>query len=92
MFIVKKLNKSGKWDSISLIDENGSFTGEAKFESLDEALEYIQKYKQRTNERLKAEGKSKTRLKLQVFELDSKAVEEINDRKYGLGHRLNALS
>src|SRR5207244_2664311 len=31
LFIVKKLNKSGNWDSMSLIDENGSFRGEARF-------------------------------------------------------------
>jgi hypothetical protein len=33
MFIVKKLNKTGRWDSVSLIDENGSFRGEARFET-----------------------------------------------------------
>jgi hypothetical protein len=31
MFIVKKLNKGGGWDSISLYDENNSFMGEARF-------------------------------------------------------------
>jgi len=92
MFIVKKLNRAGKWDSVSLIDENGSFRGEAKFSTKKEAEEYIKLYKDRINKRLNAEGKSKTRLKLQVFELDSKAVKEINDKKYGLGHHLNALS
>jgi hypothetical protein len=94
MFIVKKLNKNGKWDSVSLIDENGSFRGEAKFSTKKEAEEYIKLYKDRINRRLNAEGgKSKTtRLKLQVFELDNKAVKEINDRKYRINHRLNALS
>jgi hypothetical protein len=92
MFIVKKLNKSGNWDSVSLIDENGSFRGEAKFSERSAADNYIKLYKDRINKRLNAEGKSKTRLKLQVFELDSNAVKEINDKKYGSGHHLNALS
>jgi hypothetical protein len=93
MFIVKKLNKAGKWDSISLIDENGSFRGEARFETKRLADNYIKLYQDRINRRLTAEGKTKsTRLKLQVFELDSKAVKEINDKKYGLNHHLNALS
>jgi hypothetical protein len=92
LFIVKKLNSVGKWDSVSLIDENGSFRGEARFESKQAADRYIKLYKYRINKHLVAEGKSKTRLKLQVFELDSKAVKEINDKKYGIGHRLNALS
>ena len=33
LFIVKKLNKSGNSDTISLYDENGSFRGEARFET-----------------------------------------------------------
>jgi hypothetical protein len=39
--------------------------------------EVIKLYKDRINNRLIAEGKSKTRLKLRVFELYSKAVKEI---------------
>jgi hypothetical protein len=47
MFIVKKLSKNGVWNAISLIDQNGSFRGEARFDSKKEALEYLNKYKQR---------------------------------------------
>jgi hypothetical protein len=47
MFIVKKLSKNGVWNAISLIDQDGSFRGEARFDSKKEALEYLSKYKQR---------------------------------------------
>ncbi len=47
MFIVKKLSKNGVWNAISLIDQNGSFRGEARFDSKKEALEYLYEYKQR---------------------------------------------
>jgi hypothetical protein len=83
MFIVIKLNKHGKWDTISLYDENNSFRGEARFESKQQAESYIKLYKDRINKRLIAEGKSKTRLKLQVFELDDKSMIEEKKRKYG---------
>jgi hypothetical protein len=79
-------------DSVSLIDENGSFRGEASFETKQLAENYIKLYKDRINKRLNAEGKSKTKLKLQVFELDSQAVKEINDKKYGINRHLNAIS
>ena len=47
MFIVKKLSKNGVWNAISLIDQNGSFRGEAKFDSEKEALDYLLEYKRR---------------------------------------------
>lgn len=47
MFSVKKLGKNGIWGTVSLIDENGSFRGEAKFETREEAEEYLIVYKQR---------------------------------------------
>jgi hypothetical protein len=90
MFIIKKLNKSGGWDGISLYDENNSFRGEARFESKQEAEVYLKLYKDRINKSLNAEGKSKTtRLKLQVFELDSKAIIEEKKRKYGHYHHIS---
>jgi hypothetical protein len=49
MFIVKKLNRTGNWESISLIDENGSFRGEARFESKSDA-EALFEIVQRQNE------------------------------------------
>ena len=47
MFSVKKMGKNGMWGTVSLIDENGSFRGEAKFETKSEAERYLQEYKKR---------------------------------------------
>lgn len=47
MFVVKRLGKNGMWSAVSLIDENGSFRGEAKFETKKEAQEYMIRYLQR---------------------------------------------
>lgn len=47
MFIVKKLSKNGIWNAISLIDQNGSFRGEARFDSKKEASNYLLEYKRR---------------------------------------------
>jgi hypothetical protein len=57
MFVVKKLSKNGVWNVVSFIDQNGSFRGEAKFDSKQDALNYLLVYKQRT----------KTRENLKVF-------------------------
>jgi hypothetical protein len=93
MFIVKKLNiKNGNWDTISLYDENNSFREEAKFESKKEAEAYLRLYKDRINKYLNATGKAKTRLKLQVFELDGKSMIEEKKRKYGHYHHMSAVS
>jgi hypothetical protein len=92
LFIVKKLNKSGNWDTISLYDENGSFRGEAKFSTKKEAEVYLELYKDRINKRLNAAGKVKTRLKLQVFELDGKSMIEERKRKFGHYRHISAIS
>lgn len=47
MFVVKKLGKNGSWNTISLIDENGSFRGEARFELKNDAQKYLEEYKRR---------------------------------------------
>ena len=47
MFVVKRLGKNGMWNAVSLIDDNGSFRGEAKFETKKEAEEYKAKYLKR---------------------------------------------
>ena len=47
MFVVKRLGKNGMWSAVSLIDENGSFRGEAKFETKKEAEEYMARYLKR---------------------------------------------
>lgn len=48
MFIVKKLDKKrGRWFTVSLINEKGSFRGAAKFETEAEAQKYLEEYKKR---------------------------------------------
>ena len=47
MFVVKRLGKNGMWSAVSLIDQNGSFRGEAKFETRKEAGEYMAEYLKR---------------------------------------------
>jgi hypothetical protein len=47
MYVVKRLGKSGSWNIITLIDKNGSFRGEARFESEKEAIEYLREYKKK---------------------------------------------
>ena len=47
MFSVKKMGKSGIWGTVSLIDKNGSFRGEARFDTLKEAERYMEDYKRR---------------------------------------------
>jgi hypothetical protein len=44
MYVVKRLGKNGMWSAVSLIDQNGSFRGEAKFETRKEAVEYMADY------------------------------------------------
>lgn len=44
MYTVKKLGKNGIWNAVSLIDKNGSFRGEAKFETRKEAQSYMEEY------------------------------------------------
>lgn len=41
------------WSAVSLIDQNGSFRGEAKFETREEAIEYMADYLNRMKTRLK---------------------------------------
>ncbi len=53
MFVVKRLGKNGMWSAVSLIDQNGSFRGEAKFETRDEAEEYMAEYLKRMKNRQK---------------------------------------
>ncbi|HZC48263.1 MAG TPA: hypothetical protein VE244_04285 [Nitrososphaeraceae archaeon] len=47
MYVVKRLGKNGTWNTITLIDKNGSFRGEARFESEKEAFNYLEEYKKR---------------------------------------------
>ena len=41
------MGKNGMWGTVSLIDKNGSFRGEAKFDTLKEAEQYLVDYKKR---------------------------------------------
>jgi hypothetical protein len=41
------------WSAVSLIDQNGSFRGEAKFETREEAIGYMADYLNRMKSRLK---------------------------------------
>jgi hypothetical protein len=83
MFVVKKLNKTANWDSISLIDSNGNFRGEAKFESKSDPKAYLKLQKERMNQRLAAVGKAKTRaVKYKVFKMDSKSMMDEKKQKY----------
>ncbi|MDQ3969796.1 MAG: hypothetical protein M3275_15550 [Thermoproteota archaeon] len=52
MFVVKRLGRNGLWSAVSLIDENGSFRGEAKFETRKEAEEYLAEYLKRMKDRI----------------------------------------
>lgn len=53
MFVVKRLGKSGIWSAVSLIDKNGSFRGEAKFETREEAEYYMADYLKRMKSRIR---------------------------------------
>ena len=75
MFVVKKLGKNGSWNAISLIDQNGSFRGEARFESRKEAQRYLEEYK----------NKIRSQQELKIFS-DSAAYDDQN-KKGGHAHR-----
>jgi hypothetical protein len=52
MFVVKRLGRNGLWSAVSHIDKNGSFRGEARFETRKEAEEYLAEYLRRMKSRL----------------------------------------
>ena len=62
------------WNAVSLIDENGSFRGEAKFYSIEEAELYLSTYLTRMKARLKdgADGG----LQVKVFDESGEPVPE----------------
>jgi len=84
------INRNGNYDSISHIDSNGNFCGEAKFQTMQEAQAYWELYKEKIN-KLLAYGRAKSRESYKIFELDNKTVKEINKKKYGLNYRLSPL-
>jgi SepF-like predicted cell division protein (DUF552 family) len=52
MFVVKRLGRNGLWSAVSHIDKNGSFRGEARFETRKEAEEYLAEYLKRMKDRI----------------------------------------
>jgi hypothetical protein len=65
-YAVKKFIKA----PIALYDSQNHFRGEAKFESKDQALVYLEEYSQKLNSKLNLYGKpNATKLRLRVFEV-----------------------
>ncbi|HEV8406166.1 MAG TPA: hypothetical protein VGQ13_09730 [Nitrososphaera sp.] len=84
MFVVKRLGKNGMWSAVSLIDQNGSFRGEAKFETREEALEYMAEYLRRMKSRQRASPEGYGDVK--VFD-DSKRDEVEKKKPLGKGKK-----
>lgn len=64
MFVVKRLGRNGMWNAVSLIDENGSFRGEAKFDTRELAEEYLHTYLGRMKARAKAGSNGELQVKV----------------------------
>jgi len=81
MFVVKRLGRNGMWSAVSLIDQNGSFRGEAKFETREEAAEYMGDYLKRmkSRQRVSPEGYGEVK----VF--DESKRDEAKEEKKPLG-------
>ena len=81
MFVVKRLGRNGMWNAVSLIDENGSFRGEAKFETMEEADEYLEIYMKRMKDRLRGTNASELRVKVFDDSQSEPAVVEPKEAK-----------
>jgi hypothetical protein len=64
MFVVKRLGRNGLWSAVSHIDKNGSFRGEAKFETRKEAEEYLAEYLKRMGNRIVVRSEGSGQLKI----------------------------
>jgi hypothetical protein len=64
MFVVKRLGRNGLWSAVSHIDKNGSFRGEAKFETRKEAEEYLAEYLKRMGKRIVVSSEGSGQLKI----------------------------
>jgi len=73
MFAVKKLNRNGRWDIVSLVDEKGSFRRLAVFESKNEAQKYLEEYMKRMDRRSMVCSRrgTKSPQELKVFTIDN---------------------
>jgi hypothetical protein len=78
MFIVKRLGKNGMWSAVSLIDQNGSFRGEAKFETRKEAEQYMSDYLKRMKTRLRVTPDGYGEVKI----FDSDKAVEVSDEEH----------
>jgi hypothetical protein len=79
MFAVKKLNRNGRWDTVSLVDEKGSFRGSAIFESKKKAQKYLEEYKKRMDMRLTVRRRgTKSPQEIKVFAIDNKNNQEVS--------------
>ena len=83
MFAVKKLNRNGRWDTVSLVDEKGSFRGLAVFESKNEAQKYLEEYMIRMDRRsmVCSRRATKSPQELKVFTIDNKNNQQLLKRK-----------
>ncbi|MEO9319390.1 MAG: hypothetical protein ABI361_01830 [Nitrososphaera sp.] len=79
MYTVKKLGKNGMWNAVSLIDDNGSFRGEARFETKQEAERYMAVYIKRLRNPASAMIDGKPALK--VFKDEPKTGAATDSRK-----------
>jgi hypothetical protein len=79
MFVVKRLGRNGMWNAVSLIDENGSFRGEAKFETREQADEYLEIYVRRMKDRLR--GTNASDLRVKVFDDSTPDVQAVEPEK-----------
>src|SRR6185503_503452 len=81
MFIVKRLGKNGMWSAVSLIDQNGSFRGEAKFETREEAEEYLADYLKRMKTRLKVTPEGYGEVKVFDGDTDVRIADKKESKK-----------
>ena len=64
MFVVKRLGRNGLWSAVSHIDKNGSFRGEAQFETRKEAEEYLAEYLKRMGNRIVVSSEGSGQIKI----------------------------
>ena len=81
MFVVKRLGRNGMWNAVSLIDENGSFRGEAKFDTRERAEDYLEVYMQRMKKRLKASQNGEPQVKVFDESIPEQAPAEPVERQ-----------
>jgi hypothetical protein len=82
MFAVKKPNRNGRCDTVSFVDEKGSFRGSAIFESKKKTQKDLEEYKKRMDMRLTVgRRRTKSPQELKVFAIDNNNNQEVSKRK-----------